>query len=57
MIDAASQSAINTLRNWRMRREANGKPVSSPDIVARIRELWPATEQAEIETIVAGALK
>lgn len=57
MTDQATQSAINTLRNWRMRREAAGKLVLPQSIKARIDELWPETEPAETERIIEGVLK
>lgn len=56
MTDPATQSAINTLRNWSARRQANDKQVSCETIMARIRELWPETTDAEAERIVAGVL-
>lgn len=56
MTDQATQSAINTLRNWRMRREAAGKPVLPQAVRARIVELWPETELAEMERIIEGVL-
>ena len=56
MTDPATQSAINTLRNWSTRRQANGKSVSPEIVLARIRELWPETAAAEAERIVAGVL-
>lgn len=56
VIDAATQSAINTLRNWRFRRQANGKEISREIILARILELWPGTADAEAARIVEGVL-
>lgn len=56
MTDPATQSAINTLRNWSARRQANGKPVTRDIILARIRDLWPETVDAEAERIVAGVM-
>lgn len=54
--DIATQSAINTLRNWSARRQANGRPVTPEIIRARIRELWPQTADAEMENIIVGVL-
>lgn len=57
MIDVATQSAVNTLRNWRMRREANGKSVTAEDVRARIDELWPGTDATEAARIIDGVMK
>lgn len=54
--DAAIQSAINTLRNWRMRREVKGKTPSAEDVQARIKELWPHTSAADAAEIVKGTM-
>jgi hypothetical protein len=53
---AVVQSAVNTLRNWRIRREANGKPPSADDVAARIQDLWPDIAEADVAEIIKGTL-
>jgi hypothetical protein len=45
------------MRNWRVRRLANGKDATPPAVTARIRQLWPAMLPDEIAAVVEGTLK
>jgi hypothetical protein len=54
MIDAAIGSAINTISNWKIRREANGKLITDADIERRIRDMWPDMTDAQIAEVIAG---
>lgn len=56
MSSAETQSAINTLRNWSVRRVAQGKPVTEALIAARIQALWPDIIEADRAPIIAGVL-
>lgn len=50
----ALQSAINTVRAWKARRKANGKPAEPEDVQYHIRTRWPGMPDDEVVEIMRG---
>lgn len=50
------QSAINTLRTWRIRRLTKGKVCERAELLRRVAELWPDIDAANAEKIADGVL-
>jgi hypothetical protein len=55
-IDHAVQSAVNTLRNWRMRQEASGRIVTRETARRRLEAIPVARDEATIERIIDKAM-
>jgi hypothetical protein len=51
------KSAINTLRGWKARREANGKAATWPLAMAQALERWPDMDPDDIATVVREVCK
>ncbi len=51
-LDPSTQSAINTLRTWKTRREATGRPVLTYDIEREALERWGDMEPEELMKVI-----
>lgn len=57
LAEADLQSAVNTVRVWKVRRESKGKSVTRGSIVSRALELWPAISDEDAQKIADRVMK